>query len=338
MIEQSFPVLAPWLWSFVYGASLVVLACAAVYSMRMAKGSGSHLLKWASAFALALISARFAGGIEQFSPHLSENVLLVLRAATLIAGGSLASWLVASALLHRRPEATLRPAIWLAINGVWLLALSSEKLTVLTAQPSFDDSRWASDNLSAADLIKVRNISLETDRGRMIAAYRPDASSHPSAHDPGLNDVTIFLAPPDPNSNCHGWVFTGGRFIILGRDVDSILSDNDYRRVAGPQVGDVVVYRSPTDNTVLHTGVVRAAEADLVLIESKWGPCGRYLHQPEHQPYSKEFAYYRSSRPGHELLDSTAPVRTARQRSPRQVDRKKRIQLSCITPLTSASL
>ena len=30
----------------------------------------------------------------------------------------------------------------------------------------------------------------------------------------------------------------------------------------------------------VHTGLVRLAEGDLMLVESKWGPGGRFLHAP----------------------------------------------------------
>ena len=40
------------------------------------------------------------------------------------------------------------------------------------------------------------------------------------------------VAPVDPACNCHGWVFTGGRFWVSGEDVPRILEDNGYRRVS----------------------------------------------------------------------------------------------------------
>ena len=46
---------------------------------------------------------------------------------------------------------------------------------------------------------------------------------------------------------------------------------------------------------------VKAAGPGGVLIESKWGFLGRFLHEPKNQCYSQDFAYYRSPRQGHLL-------------------------------------
>jgi hypothetical protein len=72
-----------------------------------------------------------------------------------------------------------------------------------------------------------------------------------------------------------------------------ILADNGYRQVKSPQPGDVIVYRDLT-RQIVHTGLVRMALEDgLVLVESKWGISGRYIHKPEGQFYSQSYEYYR---------------------------------------------
>src|SRR5205807_1160464 len=82
-------------------------------------------------------------------------------------------------------------------------------------------------------------------------------------------------APPDATSNCHGWVFTGGRYWVKGGAVEDILRDNGYRTVEDPRPGDLVVYRDD-QGAVSHTGVVSSVGADgLVLVESKWSWLGR---------------------------------------------------------------
>ncbi len=110
----------------------------------------------------------------------------------------------------------------------------------------------------------------------------------------------IQIAPADAKCNCHGWVFTGGHFCILGRDVDTVLTDNGYTEVSQPQAGDLIVYRDPS-GSVLHTGVVRSAEGNATLIESKWGALGRYLHFAATQSYSDHWSFYHSERRGHDL-------------------------------------
>jgi hypothetical protein len=116
----------------------------------------------------------------------------------------------------------------------------------------------------------------------------------------------IKTANADASSNCHGWVFASGRFHVRGFHVDPILSDNAYSEVPQPQPGDVIVYRD-SSGTPVHTGVVRFAGSDTMLIESKWGQMGRFLHTPENQPYSSEWKYYRSSRDGHALQIESGP-------------------------------
>ncbi|MFY8199896.1 MAG: hypothetical protein ACOVLE_04445 [Pirellula staleyi] len=106
----------------------------------------------------------------------------------------------------------------------------------------------------------------------------------------------------DCSSNCHGWVFTGGKFLMRGIGVERILEENRYAIVSTPAPGDIVIYRSDT-GAILHTGLVQGVlNEGTVMIESKWGTDQRFLHRPEDQPYSTSFEYYHSDRKGH-LID-----------------------------------
>jgi hypothetical protein len=112
----------------------------------------------------------------------------------------------------------------------------------------------------------------------------------------------IRTGPPDPASNCHGWVFADGRFWVSGDDVPHILADNGYAEVAFPEVGDVVCYQ--TAGSVGHTGVVHSTDADgQVLVESKWGRNSRFIHDlNDCAGVSVEYHFYRSARAdGHRL-------------------------------------
>ncbi len=114
-------------------------------------------------------------------------------------------------------------------------------------------------------------------------------------------------------SNCHGWVFTGGRYNVGGRFVNTILAENGYAGVADPAAGDLCVYRSG-DNEVMHTAVVRAVLSDgTVLVEGKWGRLGVYLHVVDESCYGTEFGYYHSARSGHLLagVESGSAVEAA---------------------------
>ena len=118
----------------------------------------------------------------------------------------------------------------------------------------------------------------------------------------------IQTAPPSAETNCHGWVFCDGRFCLEDYDVDRILRDNDYHIVSQPQPGDLIVYRAYSDE-VTHTGIVRLVQDGRVLVESKWGRLGRYLHSPGDQIYSERWAFYHTARPSHLLpIEPDAPA------------------------------
>ena len=115
------------------------------------------------------------------------------------------------------------------------------------------------------------------------------------------SDKWIRRGPATDASNCHGWVFTGGRYNVGGQQVPVILRENDYEEVSAPEAGDLCIYRDAND-AVSHSAVVRAVLADgTVLVEGKWGRLGVYLHGVADSCYGDHFAYYRSSRDGHVL-------------------------------------
>src|SRR5262249_49733975 len=106
---------------------------------------------------------------------------------------------------------------------------------------------------------------------------------------------------------CHGWVFAMGQAWISGAAVDTILDDNGYASVDDPAVGDLVVYRDGTGK-VLHSGIVRGVAGDeRILVESKWGALGIYVHAAGHTGYADNFKFYRSKRQGHLLRGLSRP-------------------------------
>ena len=121
----------------------------------------------------------------------------------------------------------------------------------------------------------------------------------------------IQTATVDASYNCHGWVFAGGRFWVRSTFVRRILEDNGYRATEQVTPGDVAVYRAVTGE-VSHTGLVRSVnEAGQVLIESKWGRLGRYIHTAEDHAYrGHQVTYYRTARGNHHLqgLSNATPV------------------------------
>lgn len=154
-----------------------------------------------------------------------------------------------------------------------------------------------------------------TDKGNYIPLYRLDAdlTTFVNYSETADGKYMSFVHEgierngPDQNANCHGWVFTSGRYLLKGNDVDVILADNQYVEVSSPEPGDVVIYRDK-ENRILHTALVQGILRDgTVISESKWGVDKRYLHLPEDQPYSSIYKYYRTNRSHHliEIQDSS---------------------------------
>jgi hypothetical protein len=125
--------------------------------------------------------------------------------------------------------------------------------------------------------------------------------------DPTLAGMVIRRGPGDEASNCHGWVFTGGRFVLDGQDVARILADNGYALVEVPTPGDLVIYRH--QGLIAHTAVVRyVTPGQPILVEGKWGRLGVFLHPAEHSLYGTDFAFYHSPRQGHLLAETEPPA------------------------------
>lgn len=115
----------------------------------------------------------------------------------------------------------------------------------------------------------------------------------------GMLDTVTPLPLGWVNANCHGWVFTGGTHFVVNEEVQTILDDNGYQTVGSPRAGDVAVYRNSRGD-IIHTGLVRSIDQNKVLVESKWGHCGVFLHPSDVHPYElAECTFYRCNRADH---------------------------------------
>ncbi len=116
----------------------------------------------------------------------------------------------------------------------------------------------------------------------------------------------VTSAPADATYSCHGWIFAAGNYWIAAEMVDLILEDNGYHPVADPRPDDLVIYRDASGRAV-HSGLVREPSGRVV-VESKWGGMHRVVHPIDTQPFSKEWVFYRTDRPGHLLRVSESGV------------------------------
>lgn len=172
---------------------------------------------------------------------------------------------------------------------------------------------WEPPQLMMVDKTEVAHGTVRTDTGqslRMIAPVRrATAEEVLEVKNQTVLPNLICTDLPGVDYNCHGWVFTGGRYWVTGLDVARVLNDNGYVPVKTPAPGDVVIYYNNAKQPV-HTGLVRASDALGIIIESKWDIRGRYIHLPEMQDYSDTWVYYHTDRPSHLLvgLDSAHKV------------------------------
>ena len=111
----------------------------------------------------------------------------------------------------------------------------------------------------------------------------------------------IRISGPSAQTNCHGWVFTGGLCWISTDGVELVLTENGYQQVETPVQGDLVVYRDDSGK-VIHTGIVRAYSSDgRILIESKWGTLGAFVHFVDQSIYHGYWTFHRADRKSHLL-------------------------------------
>jgi len=193
-------------------------------------------------------------------------------------------------------------AAWALVLGISLIAsryLAAHVLQTIERQPS-------PQSVDLEDL-PVRFTTAFTDAGQTVPLFHFKIHSTSSeiqqfidANEKDRSQI-IRLYEPNSASNCHGWVFTGGEFGIRDPDVTAILHDNGYQEVREPHEDDLAIYSDA--GKITHSGVVRMVDKHApILIESKWGPLGVYLHAVEMQPFKGTCKFYRSSRANHSLV------------------------------------
>lgn len=135
-------------------------------------------------------------------------------------------------------------------------------------------------------------------------AYKQQRQNQAFTDYPGIQatyythlDLSVEELLPCQSYNCWGFTFNPRQcWITSGNDVQNILNDNCISVQDGSiQVGDVICYR--LDGGITHTGRVHSVDGSghAVLIRSKWGNWGEYLHSPLNVPdiYGTELSYWR---------------------------------------------
>jgi hypothetical protein len=225
-----------------------------------------------------------------------------------LVGSAPAAWVVARLRPFGRPGGQAA-ALW-AVGGVVLVG-SLARYEIAVEAADADDIAFMSQVTWRPPLREAVGPGAVTDAGHPVALWQPvTARTGPEVADTERRTLDainhrggmIRTGPADETANCHGWVFAGGRYWVSAEGVEAILADNGYQPVSDPRPGDLVVYRG--GGLITHTAVVRTvAPGGLVLVESKWGWMGVFLHAPEGSSYGREYTYFRSPREGHLLGD-----------------------------------
>lgn len=260
----------------------------------------------AGATGAILVPAALPGafGFPQSAPVASGVVAVAVLGAAAI-GSSWARGVV-STVAHRLARPAVQSGL-LAMGGGLLLVGALARYDLDAEAQLESDMAFMVQVTWKPPLHEVESIT--TASGHRVGLYQVQEMRSPSestaAERPiltglGFSERVIRVGPACDNCNCHGWVFTGGRYWVGGEDVDHILTDNGYQPVSQPRAGDVVIYRE--SQRITHTAVVRTAEpGGPVLVEGKWGWMGVFLHPPEGSCYGRQFTYYRGPRTTHVL-------------------------------------
>lgn len=163
-----------------------------------------------------------------------------------------------------------------------------------------------------ARMLPVPGMLALTDGGIVVPLGWPQDQTAERGIPDGFEGQLIVAGRGNALSNCHGWVFTGGRYWIPIESVDTILNDNGYKLVPTPLADDLIVYRGD-DGRPVHTGIVKAVGDDgFVLVESKWGKQDIFWHTRDQQAFGTRFEYWHADRDGHLLRLSSRTMPATR--------------------------
>jgi len=214
----------------------------------------------------------------------------------------LVAWTLSNDLVRRQIAHMCTPKlIW---GSVLLIGMVASRFLAAHVLQSLDN-KSIPQVLDLED-VPIRRTYAMTDDGQPVALFHfrmhstaAEIERFIDLHEIDLTQI-IRLTGPNSAANCHGWVFTGGRYGIRDPEIERILTDNGYAEISSPREGDLAIYRN--GNKITHSGIVRIADRSTpILVESKWGPFGVYLHDMNKQPFAGQCKFYRSSRSGHAL-------------------------------------
>jgi hypothetical protein len=294
---------------FTFAAAGLGLLLAGGLNLALGRKGGRVWLRLVATLVVcaAVIAGLFAFTRLELAVRAAGVLFGVLTIATLAGSGWVSRQLVALATYFRKPA----PRWGLVAFGGLLVLVGSGVAFDRADQASIDQQMHNLDlAVGRPPAQPSERGSATTDRGTQIVLKEPKAPRDENElagpelqvlRDSKTHDQVIRRSGPTDHSNCHGWVFTGGKFLLAPEDVEAIVKDNGYRETHEPQPGDLVVYRQ--SGAIAHTAIVRyVAEGQPVLVEGKWGTMGVFLHMADKSVYGTDYTFYRSARTGHLLV------------------------------------
>ncbi|NBO90906.1 MAG: hypothetical protein EBV06_01095 [Planctomycetia bacterium] len=287
-------------------AGVVIVVAGSVWLAVALLGRGKG--RWPTSLILAGVFALLA-------PVLLAVDNSLTMAATILAGGSLlitfvrtdAPFWIAKAASRAPVQTSLLCLMGLVLTGYGMYRMDAD------LYKEMQESDHALDTIAFdIDLGISTGPAARTDLGRLIPLWKPTSDSAEAAHSFSEADYlrrmhfeahVIQISGLDDDYNCHGWVFTGGKYWVRGAWVETILLDNGYRETKKPAIGDLCIYRD-SSGEVSHSAIVCGLGANgMILLESKWGQLGRYIHSANqyHAYATYKPTYYRSKRKTHIL-------------------------------------
>ena len=282
----------------------------------------------------AMIVAAASGGVLATD----SKPEMVFRVSALLTTAMFVSRVIASSNFQRAMLSLVsslrRPAIqagMLALGGIALIGYGIYRFERDEDQAFENDNNFIQQAVWKPNLHSITGTVVVTDKGRPVNLQTTDeirtsaemAEMENTVLDQLVSDKSLIrLCGPDDRTNCHGWVFTGGRNWLPTESVESILEDNGYRPVTSPAVGDLAIYREANSKVLTHTAIVRIVSGDSPVVESKWGWMGVFLHAVDRSCYGTCFTYYHSDRNGHILAGLAAEKTPETQNYPTNSDLK----------------
>jgi hypothetical protein len=271
------------------------------------------LLAIRSSWSRSLVALASAGSCGLIPIFFGPPYLAIWSAGAIAFGGLLLAAVgshysaTACQVLIRVIRRPISQAFVLSAAGVALVVGSMIRYSAEEQEVIDRDMAWLSELGAQPPMRSQAGVPAETDLGRPLDLKAPvearsvgelSQSERRLLNDMRYVEKVLRVAPASDVCNCHGWVFTGGKYWMGPEDVERVLADNGYQPVSDPVPGDLAIYRDST--SITHTAVVcSAVPGQDVLVEGKWGWMGVFMHRVGDSAYGKNYTYYRGSRNGH---------------------------------------